>query len=80
MLADTLLGPWQVCKWVGKLASFVSIKCLIPVPLRVRDLFGEIRVACMKYVEHTEKYRSTQQEFTGPQNTLKKGKVVLEDP
>lgn len=34
----------------------------------------------MKYVEHTEEYRPTQQEYTGPQNTLKKGKAGLEDP
>lgn len=65
---------------MGKFATFLSIKCLIPVPSGVRDLFGEIRVACTKYVEHTEKYRSTQQEYTGPQNTLKKGKAGLEDP
>ena len=64
---------------MGKLVNPASIKRLISVPLGARDLYGDIRGACTKCVEHIEKYKSTQQEYTDPQNTLKKGRAGLEN-
>ena len=59
---------------MGKLVNPASIKHLISVPLGARDLFGDIRGACTKCVEHIEKYKSTQQEYTDPRVTCFRGK------
>lgn len=42
--------------------SSASTKGLIPVPQTAKDLPGEIRVACIKYVEHIVMYKLTRKE------------------
>lgn len=42
--------------------SSVSKKGQIPVPQVAKDLPGEIRVACIKYVEHIVMYKLTRKE------------------
>lgn len=62
----------QKCVAESKPMSSASTKGLIPVPRGAKELPGEVRVAWMKWVEHIEKYKLTQQEYTGPQGNLKK--------
>lgn len=55
--------------------SSVSTKGLIPVSQGAKDLPGEVRAAYIKCMENIEKYKLTQQEYTGPQGNHKKGRA-----